>query len=52
VLDLAETIELIGRPRHWRDALRECLNAMGAAANGQLNLFTAKPPEKASENLA
>ncbi len=28
VLDLSATIDLIGRPRHWRDALAECMGRL------------------------
>jgi dTDP-4-dehydrorhamnose reductase len=31
VLDLAATAALIGRPRHWKDALAECLEGLAGA---------------------
>lgn len=31
VLDLTDLIELIGRPRHWRDALAECIGQIKQA---------------------
>lgn len=31
VLDLTETIRLIGKPRHWKAALRECVDALVVA---------------------
>ncbi len=37
VLDLTETIRLIGKPRHWKAALRDCVDALvvaGRAAEG------------------
>lgn len=37
VLDLTETIRLIGKPRHWKAALRDCVDALvvaGRAAPG------------------
>ena len=37
VLDLTETIKLIGKPRHWKAALRDCVEALvvaGRAAPG------------------
>lgn len=37
VLDLTETIRLIGKPRHWKVALRDCVDALvvaGRAAPG------------------
>jgi dTDP-4-dehydrorhamnose reductase len=30
VLDITDTIRLIGRPRHWRDALAECVRELRA----------------------
>ncbi len=31
VLDLTETIRLIGKPRHWKAALRDCVDALAVA---------------------
>ena len=32
VLDLTEMIRLIGKPRHWKTALRDCIEAVAAAS--------------------
>lgn len=43
VLDLGETIKVIGKPRHWRTALRECLESLAPIGDSQVGGLTGAP---------
>ena len=43
VLDLGETIKVIGKPRHWRPALRECLESLAPIGESQVGGLTGAP---------